>query len=333
MSVPAKSVTKKGDCDALSDIVSKLAETVGKLEARLDGPRRPPQSRPQGGPRRQSSRRDPSTIICFNCNQPGHLARGCVAPRSSRSQQQENTKALSHKVKGHMAGGASEMTHDQGTILVSPVNPAFAYHISVSLYGHDCSFLLDTGAAVTLLSLQWWNKCGAPDVPLTPMSHRLVGVTGTPLAVQGSATLPLLIGKTTFYTPVIIVDCLTENGILGLDFLCSHKSRDNQLTLKLQPKPSTVISAVLEETTVIPAQAEMEVYVCAKDLEGQSGMWLLEDCLAQSSKQVAVAARTLVAPSRRLVTRLINPTKTATVIRKGSKVAVLSQLSDEKPPG
>ena len=38
MSVPAKSVTKKKDCDALSDIVSKLAETVGKLEARLDGP-------------------------------------------------------------------------------------------------------------------------------------------------------------------------------------------------------------------------------------------------------------------------------------------------------
>ena len=84
---------------------------------------------------------------------------------------------------------------------------------------------------------------------------------------------------------------------------------------------------MLEETTVIPAQAEMEVYVCAKDLEGQSGVWLLEDCLAQSSKQVAVAARTLVAPSRRLVTRLINPTKTATVIRKGSKVAVLSKGS------
>uniref|UniRef100_A0A1X7V7U5 Uncharacterized protein n=1 Tax=Amphimedon queenslandica TaxID=400682 RepID=A0A1X7V7U5_AMPQE len=56
----------------------------------------------------------------------------------------------------------------------------------------------------------------------------------------------------------------------------------------------------------------MEVYVCAKDLECQSWVWLLEDCLAKSSKQVAVAADTLVAPSRRLVTRFINRTDSHT---------------------
>ena len=42
-------------------------------------------------------------------------------------------------------------------------------------------------------------------------------MTGDPLTVQGSATRPLLVGDTKCDAPAIIVDNLTEDGMIGLD--------------------------------------------------------------------------------------------------------------------
>ena len=290
--------TKKRD--ALLDVVSNLAEKIEKLEARLDHSSPPRPQRQQ-----RQTRRDLSTIICFNCHQPGHWARGCAAPHSNRPQQQGNVETLSQTVKGHMAEGVPKLAPDQGTLLLSPVNPAVAYHIPVLLHGHICSFLLDTGAAVSLLSSALWNKYHNDSQQLTPTMHRLVGVTGDPLTVQGSATLPLLIGENKFDIPVIIVDNLTEDGIIGLDFLRSNhctidfKSQllhfpNNEVSLSLHVKPSVastaVINAVLEETTTVPPKSEVEVRVSALSLETKSGTWLLEDHLSKTSQQGIIAA-------------------------------------------
>ena len=116
-----------------------------------------------------------------------------------------------------MAEGVPNLAPDQGTISLSPVNPAIAYHIPVLLHGHVCSFLLDTGAAVSLLSSPLWNKYHNDSQQLTPTMHWLVGVTGDPLTVQGSATLPLLIGENKFDIPVIIVDNLKPGFPYGYD--------------------------------------------------------------------------------------------------------------------
>ena len=64
--------------DKLSTIIGVLAEKLEKLEARLDRPPLKPQGR---FPTVQRPQRHPNSVICFNCQQPGHLARGCVAPR------------------------------------------------------------------------------------------------------------------------------------------------------------------------------------------------------------------------------------------------------------
>ena len=84
---PAKVAAVKDG--ALLDMVSSLSHKLEKLEAKLDHQPQYQRRRPQyqqNRPQRQS-RRDPNTVICFNCQQPGHLSRGCVASRVPRQQQ------------------------------------------------------------------------------------------------------------------------------------------------------------------------------------------------------------------------------------------------------
>ena len=246
-------------------------------------------------------------------------------------------RTLSPTVMGHLAEGNNYVTHDKGTITLSSVNPAVAYHVPVSFYGHTSLFLLDTGAAVSLIRSALWKRC-CSNVSLQRSSlvHRLVDVTGNPLTIRGAATLPLVIGKDTFHTPVLIVD---EDGIFGIDFLrtqhCTLNFQaqslhfpDQHFTLDLQSTSCSMvtINAVLEETTTIPAQAEVEVSLRANNLDQQSGTWLLEDHLNRMSRQGAITARAVVSPSTHVVTRLLNLTDTPTTIRKGTKVATLSPL-------
>ena len=74
------------------------------------------------------------------------------------------------------------MSQTQGTLHISPINPAVTYHIPVSVHGYTCSFLVDTGAAVTLINSLTWTHCklsGQSLADLIPWNQqRLVGVDG-----------------------------------------------------------------------------------------------------------------------------------------------------------
>ena len=119
------------------------------------------------------------------------------------------------------------MTQTQGTLHISPINPAVTYHIPVQINGYTCSFLVDTGAAVTLINTSTWTRCklsGQPPADLIPWNQqRLVGVDRCPLQVKGSVSVQLNFGGRSFLTSVIVVKGLTEEGILGLDFLQQHQ--------------------------------------------------------------------------------------------------------------
>ena len=76
-------------------------------------------------------------------------------------------------------------------------------------------FLVDTGAAVSLLNSTVWRKLTAK------ASLRLEPWLGARLV---EARLPLVIfGTATISTSVVVVDALTTEGILGMDFLRQHQ--------------------------------------------------------------------------------------------------------------
>ena len=89
---------------------------------------------------------------------------------------------------------------------------------------------------VSLLHSDVWHRISVSHAALQPWSGpRLVGVDGSELRVCGNVKLALKIGTASVSTPVVVVDTLTAEGILGMDFLRHHQCNinipDNSLTL------------------------------------------------------------------------------------------------------
>ena len=61
------------------------------------------------------------------------------------------------------------------------------------------TFIVDTGAAVTLLSRGLWDKMNEAGAELTPWQGNLfVGVDGTPPQIHGASLLKVWLGKNEF---------------------------------------------------------------------------------------------------------------------------------------
>ena len=94
--------------------------------------------------------------------------------------------------------GAVSRTHEGNdneaheTINILPLTTTAAFRISGQVLGSTVSFLLDTGAALTLVRKDVWDSLGLTRPRLEPWSGlRLVSVDGNPLSVLGCAQTQL----------------------------------------------------------------------------------------------------------------------------------------------
>ena len=200
------------------------------------------------------------------------------------------------------------MTQTQGTLHMSPINPAVTYHIPLQIYGYTCSFLVDTGAAVTLISTLTWTCCklsGQYAADLIPWNQQcLVGIVGSQLQVKEYVSVQLNFGGHNFVTSVIVVKGLTEEAILGLEFLQQHQciidcgqhmlqlsGRNLAIPLGFAMQTitiSTPATAVLKETTIVPAHLELETLAVVPDFVNHAGTWLIEiSCLVRKWTQAS----------------------------------------------
>ncbi len=76
--------------------------------------------------------------------------------------------------------------------IISPTSPTGGYRLNATINGTQASFLVDTGATVTLLQEDVWERSNVTRKKLEHWSKsRLVGVDGTPLHAHGSAQVAL----------------------------------------------------------------------------------------------------------------------------------------------
>ena len=92
--------------------------------------------------------------------------------------------------------------------------------------GPAVSMLIDTEAAATLLRLDVWEQIVAHNqLPLEPCpSLRLLGAGGQPLTVHGHCKITLGLGSNTFVVDAVVVNPLTSQAILGLNFLVEQRA-------------------------------------------------------------------------------------------------------------
>ena len=232
--------------------------------------------------------------------------------------------------QGHPSEGSKHLTQSSGTHVttcISPVNVADTLHAVVQLFGLTCSFLIDTGAAVSLISCNTWKRHSTVHELEPLLQRRLVSVDGAPLHVFGTAQVSLMVAGVQCTTNLVVVDGLTVEGILGLDFLqqyqCSVDVAKQHLYLHngslcvqlINQKPAAnnaPVVATISEATMIPAQSECEVLATVKGSVASQQTLLVEHSLPDHCKvRVARSITKLVSiPNQgsQIVVRTINPT-------------------------
>ena len=84
---------------------------------------------------------------------------------------------------------ANQVHHSQEVPVVSPLS---SYYVEGRVGNHPAQVLIDTGLALTLVRMDFWNRTVMAAQQLQPVDQRLVGVNGTPLSTRGSASVEVV---------------------------------------------------------------------------------------------------------------------------------------------
>ena len=208
--------------DALALSVERLTKEV-KLQQVSLSPHDAPLYVSRGrGRRAQTSRRLFAGVLDLP---PARAPGPKLPPELHKSTRKLDTSGTADQV----LDGEPLMVQSTSHINVSPVTPVEGYRLPGKVGGIAVSFLLDTGAAVTLLRNDIWVQIAALSSKCLKQwsTASLVSVDGTPLTVHGCASVELELGGRHFMTEIVIVDPLTSEAILGLDFLQEQQALIN----------------------------------------------------------------------------------------------------------
>ena len=80
-----------------------------------------------------------------------------------------------------------------------------SYRLSRAVNGVPTTFVIDTGASITVLDEAFWKKTKCGNRSLEPWTGcRLVGVEGTPLHACGISDVELTFAGETFHCPILV---------------------------------------------------------------------------------------------------------------------------------
>ena len=177
-----------------------------------------------------------------------------------------------------------------------------SYRICASICSTPVECLIDTGAAVSLLSVNVSQRVAGYCRVLPPIEkwtgQTLVGVNGSALSVKSVAGFPLSLEGNMFNLPFVVTDDILVEAILGLDFVesnhcvidCGHRNLtfpSRRLSLKLLPQGSSktekniAVGLILTQKVTIPPASEMEVLAALEDTTSRKELGLLKVILIE----------------------------------------------------
>ena len=282
--------------DATLELLQRLTDRLDKLESKFDG----------GAENSKPKRARTSKVTCWNCRRDGHIAKNCTEPkRSPRSGGERSETKTSVSTVG---------IDSQTTITAVQSRSKSDCHVQGGVNGISTNFLVDTGADVSLLSMELWTQIEATAQTKSKLepsatAQGLVGVQGSPLQIHGVASVEIELAKEKFSSRVIVVDSLTSEAILGKDFLKDNRCVVNVgrntlhfethgITLPLNSPPvSQQVARVIvsiSETLEVPPRSEMEVMAKVPGVAAE-GTWMVEQ---EERSNAVLVARAVVAPEQ-----------------------------------
>eukprot|EP00731_Ephydatia_muelleri_P035352 Em0116g4a len=205
---------------------------------------------------------------------------------------------------------------DKLTVPSLAVNSGVSYRIRGVIGAVGVDFVIDTGAAVSLVRRDVWEQIVKGDCTLVLeqwAGRRLVGVNGAPLSVSGCKKVDIFLN--------------------GMPFKrLTFPSRNISVPLQMQscPLQQNPIGLIVKEKIVIPAASEVELMV---DLATPvaKGTWVVTG--NTSARHGVMVAHAVVCPNAKPVpVRVVNPREEIVVLKKGTEIAHM-ELLEQDPPG
>ena len=230
------------------------------------------------------------------------------------------------------------------TVPTLSVSSAISFSVSGMIGACPLELLVDTGATVSLLNVNMWNKIDSTKLSLEQWTgKKLVGVNGAPLLVKGLTRAQVCIEGFEFVGNFVVSGELVVDAILGLDFLQQHNCVID-VGKKLLKFPSVDLSVGLQDAggckqvtqfvgvvtmheITVPAVSEMEIMV--KPLcDVGSGTWMIENNPAVSCG-VMVARAVMCSNKETFPIRVLNPRDSSIVLQKGVELAKMELIEQD----
>ena len=233
------------------------------------------------------------------------------------------------------------------TVPTLSVSSGASYCVHGLIGSIPLQLLVDTGAAISLLSTDVWrriNTTGSPIVLQQWTGKKLVGVNGAPLCVKGCVHAHVSIGSIPFKGTFIVSGDLLVDAILGLDFIERHhcvidcenkvlKFPRVNLSVGMQNDGNAVESQqsgtarlVTTQKVIVSPESELEIMLKPTDSKDSiAGVWMVEN--NPKMPHGVIVARAIVCPNNGLIpVRILNPRDCSILLKKGAELAMMERV-------
>ena len=197
--------------------------------------------------------------------------------------------------------------------------------------GKCCQFTLDTGASRTVVSERRLDSIEKRRVREN-VDLALSTATGQRIPIRGETTVAFKIGSTLYWQKVIIAD-ITDDCIIGLDFL-----RNYECTIDIKqgvlyhgneeiPIKGGIFGKVLclKDTILNPRSQTLVPVVLPRDKEGRPCRCAVIE--RETSDTAWIPARTLVGNSQIAMVPVFNPRDYKQIVRKGTVIGKSEEVA------
>ena len=296
--------------EELSRQVQRLTVEVTRLQASPEPRERRPRSGggPRGGP------------TCWNCGMKGHFRRDCT----------------SRKIEGGRQNAYRRLP-------LSSMATEAAVMVKGFIEQRATKMLVDTGSAVTIIREDTWREATHPRQKLRPPTCPVVAANGEQLELCGRGEVTLKLGNILTRCPVLIAKNVTQECLLGADFLeqsgCIIDLRGRTLMmggsyLPLHFQAGRKVSTChvsCAETVSIPGLHQMELPVQVRTTDGTASEFtgMLEpesNFVERRGVLVARSIHSISTYAENSLVRILNPSPAPITVYRNERVGTLQPL-------
>ena len=214
-----------------------------------------------------------------------------------------------------------------------------------SIGGHETNMLVDTGSGVTLIREDVWKQIHAKTLgTLQPVLRSVVTASGEKLKLLGETNVKVSIGGVSGYHLVLVAQQLTQECLLGTDFLSQYGcvvdlrrhviiagGKDVPMVDRSEKMDNSLVCFVsTSESVEIPASCQMRL---TATVSGQS--WPVSEIgivepLAKFMNEYGLVVARCISPVilGRIMIQVLNPSPAPVVVSKKVNVGTVEPVQE-----